>query len=78
MRVAERRGKDLQKLRTLMLLLASDADLPRSYQDHPLKGEWRDFRDAHVEPDWVLIYRFEGQDIIHFERTGTHSDLFRE
>ncbi len=76
--MAERRGKDLRSLRRLMQLIAEDAVLPQRYRDHPLKGEWRGFRDAHVEPDWVLIYRLEGEDIVRFERTGRHSDLFEE
>jgi len=45
------------------------------YLDHPLKGNWRGFRDAHIEPDWVLIYKIDGN-IVRFERTGRHTDLF--
>ncbi|MDO8360127.1 MAG: type II toxin-antitoxin system YafQ family toxin [Devosia sp.] len=77
-RLAERRGKDLGKLRRLMLLLAAGEPLPANYRDHALKGEWGGCRDAHVEPDWVLIYRLETENTIYFERTGTHSDLFDE
>jgi mRNA interferase YafQ len=73
----ERRGKELRKLHALMLLLAQEAALDASYRDHALKGEWVGSRDAHVEPDWILIYRLEGSDLIYFERTGTHSDLFK-
>jgi mRNA interferase YafQ len=60
-----------------MTLLGTGVPLPASYGDHPLRGEWKGFRDAHVEPDWILIYRLEDH-IVHFERTGTHSDLFDE
>jgi mRNA interferase YafQ len=77
-RLAERRGKDIRKLRALMLLLAEGSQLPARYKDHGLKGEWLGSHDAHVEPDWILIYRFEGVDTIYFERTGTHADLFDE
>ena len=76
-RLAEKRGKDLGKLEKLMTLIANGTPLPPSYGDHPLRGEWKGFRDAHVEADWVLIYRLEG-DAVYFERTGTHSDLFDE
>lgn len=76
-KLAEKRQKDLGKLRKLMLLLAEGTPLPASYRDHPLKGEWAGFRDAHVEPDWLLIYRIVDDQII-FERTGRHSDLFEE
>jgi len=75
-RIAERRGKDLSKLRALMSLLIEEKPLPESYLDHPLKGNWRSFRDAHIEPDWLLIYKIDG-DKVRFERTGRHSDLFQ-
>jgi mRNA interferase YafQ len=72
----ERRGKDLVKLRELLILLLDGAaDLPAAYQDHTLKGNWMGFRDAHIEPDWLLIYRVEG-DELRLARTGSHSDLF--
>jgi mRNA interferase YafQ len=71
----EKRGKDLGKLRELLRLLLSGNELPASYRDHPLKGDWRGFRDAHIEPDWLLIYRIAG-DELQLARTGSHSDLF--
>jgi mRNA interferase YafQ len=49
--------------------------LPLRYEDHPLAGGWKDCRDSHIEPDWLLIYRLDG-DAVHLIRTGTHSDLF--
>lgn len=54
---AERRGKDMAKLRALLQLLIGGDQLPVTYRDHPLKGEWSGYRDAHIEPDWLLIYR---------------------
>lgn len=74
-RLAEKRGKDLQKIRHVMELLIQEVPLPRQLMDHALRGEWKNFRDLHIEPDWVLIYRFDG-DFVRFERTGTHADLF--
>ncbi|MFA7665728.1 MAG: type II toxin-antitoxin system YafQ family toxin [Burkholderiaceae bacterium] len=76
-RAARKRGKDMSKLRTLMTLLIDGMPLPAHYLDHPLKGEWRSFRDAHIEPDWLLIYKVDG-DMVRFERTGRHVDLFDE
>ena len=73
----ERRGKDIAKLRALLLLLIEQQPLPATCRDHPLKGAWAGWRDAHIEPDWLLIYRVTG-DELHLARTGTHSDLFRE
>lgn len=72
----ERRGRNLAKLRTLLDLLIEGGPLPAEYKDHPLRGEFAGSRDCHVEPDWILIYTVEGNHI-RFERTGTHTDLFR-
>lgn len=74
---AKKRGKDMGKLRALLLLLIEGTPLPERYRDHPLKGEWAGWRDAHIEPDWLLIYRVAG-DELQLARTGTHSDLFDE
>jgi len=72
----ERRGKNLGSLRIVLGLLVEGKPLPAEYKDHPLRGEFAGSRDCHVEPDWVLIYTIDGNDV-RFERTGTHSDLFR-
>lgn len=72
---AERRGKDLSKLRDLLLMLLKGEDLPAAYRDHALRGDWNGFRDAHIEPDWLLIYKVDG-DELRLARTGSHSDLF--
>ncbi len=65
----------MKKLRTLLSLLIEGAPLPREYRDHPLRGNWEGYRDAHIEPDWLLIYKATAK-TVHFERTGTHVDLF--
>ena len=65
----------MAKLKRLVTLLCEGAPLPARYRDHALKGEWRAFRDAHIEPDWLLLYRVEG-DELQLARTGTHADLF--
>jgi mRNA interferase YafQ len=72
-----KRGKDMNKLRELILLLLAGDGLPEWYKDHPLKGNWKGYRDAHVEPDWLPIYRIAG-DELHLVRTGSHADLFDE
>ena len=73
----EKRGKDMNKLRALLLLLIEAAPLTEGYRDHPLKGKWAGYRDAHIEPDWLLIYRVVGNEL-QLARTGTHADLFDE
>ncbi|MDN5923670.1 MAG: type II toxin-antitoxin system YafQ family toxin [Xanthomonadales bacterium] len=76
-KAVKKRGKDMRKLKQLMAVLLADQALPEACLDHPLKGRWRRFRDAHIAPDWVLIYRIVG-DVVHFERTGRLTDLFKE
>jgi mRNA interferase YafQ len=75
---AGKRGEDLTKLREVMELLIEGKPLPPEFKDHPLRGNFAGSRDCHIEPDWVLIYTLAEKDThVRFERTGTHSDLFR-
>lgn len=71
----QKRGKDMDRLRHIVSLLLAGHPLPRVLGDHPLKGEWKPSRDLHIEPDWVMIY-YADSEVVRFERTGTHSDLF--
>jgi len=74
-RLAQRRGKDMSKLRELILLLAEASPPAPRHKDHPLTGEWKQHRECHLEPDWLVIYKVDGDDL-YLVRTGTHSDLF--
>lgn len=74
---AEKRGRDMERLRVLLRILAQGDAPPERYRDHQLRGNWVGWRDAHIEPDWLLIYRVEGNDL-RLGRTGTHADLFDE
>lgn len=74
-KIAGKRDKDLAKLRAMLELLLAGTTLPARYKDHPLKGNWGGCRDAHIEPDWLLIYRIQGE-ALHLLRTGRHADLF--
>lgn len=74
-KLAERRGKQMSKLRELVLLLMEGGSLPPRYKDHQLSGEWKSHRDCHIEPDWLLLYKIDGDDL-YLVRTGSHSDLF--
>ena len=76
-RRAEKQNKDLAKLRTLLTLLIRQEPLSPSYLDHPLRGKFKDYRGTHIEPDWILIYRIEGEEL-RLVRTGSHSDLFKK
>lgn len=70
-----KRGKDIEKLKALVTRLASGQALEPRYRDHALIGEWKNCRDCHLEPDWVLIYSADERHL-RLERTGSHSDLF--
>lgn len=74
-KLAEKRSRNMNMLRDIIGLLLADQPLPRELDYRPLKGEWTPSRDLHIEPDWVLIYSVDGE-VVYFERTGTHSDLF--
>jgi len=70
-----KRGKKFDKLDLVMEQLIQGLPLDPSLRDHKLEGDWSGSRECHVEPNWLLIYRIDGELII-FERTGTHPDLF--
>lgn len=72
----KKRGKDLNKLKEVVSAIAKGEALRECQRDHPLSGNWSGSRDCHVEPDWILIYRVDGE-FLFLERTGSHSDLFR-
>jgi mRNA interferase YafQ len=72
---ALRQGKDVEKLKAIMAKLASQENLDVKHRDHKLTGNFKDRRECHIEPDWLLIYKIESDKII-FETTGPHSDLF--
>ena len=71
-----KQGKDLEKLEYVIETLLSKKSLDQKFNDHSLSGKWKNHRDCHVEPDWLLIYRITSESLI-LERTGSHSDLFK-
>jgi mRNA interferase YafQ len=64
-----------RQLATVLAYLVDDAPLPPKFRDHPLTGQWHDFRDCHVRPDLVLIYRKPTPDNLQLVRLGSHSEL---
>ncbi|MES0491686.1 MAG: type II toxin-antitoxin system YafQ family toxin [Leptospirales bacterium] len=70
-----KRGKGIDKLKSVIRKLIDQEELSRNLKDQKLIGDFVGRRECHVEPDWLLVYRIENNDII-FERTGTHSDIF--
>lgn len=75
-----RRGKSENEIKSVIVMLANDETLPPKYKDHVLTGNFVGFRDCHIQPDWLLIYKKQDSDdglgILRLEATGTHSDLF--
>ncbi len=69
-------GKDLFKLVVVIETLLNGEILDLKFKDHTLIGKWKNHRDCHLEPDWILIYRLTNDSLI-LERTGSHSELFR-
>ncbi len=73
----ERRGYNLDLLRTTVSFLAEQKTLSEKYKDHRLTGDYTGYRECHITPDWLLVYRIDrDQLILVLTRTGTHSDLF--
>jgi len=72
----KRRGKNPEKLKIIIRSLISEEPLDPIQRDHKLIGNWQGRRECHIESDWLLTYKTEIDRIV-FERTGTHSDLFR-
>ena len=72
----KKRGYDLNLLESVIKLLAKGEVLPAEYKDHALIGDLKGFRECHILPDWLLVYRVnESILILTLTRTGTHSDL---
>lgn len=78
-KLAVKRGCNPQKLSDVISILANEQPLPPKYKDHPLinSKHYKNVRECHIEPDWLLIYKIVDQTLIlELLRTGTHSDLF--
>ena len=70
----KKRGKDIEKLKALVLRLRQGLPLESRNRDHALTGDWTPCRDCHIEPDWILIYTIFPEELRLF-RTGTHADI---
>lgn len=77
--LAMKRGFDMDLLDNVVMMLANEEKLPAKYHDHSLTGEYKDFRECHIKPDWLLVYRIDDDDLeLYLFRTGSHSDIFRK
>jgi mRNA interferase YafQ len=73
----KKRGKNLVKLTIIIRSIVEEESLDAIHRDHKLIGNWKGRRECHIESDWLLIYQVESDQVV-FERTGTHSDLFKK
>lgn len=72
-----KRGYDTKLFEAVVELLANEQPLPGRHKDHILSGNYAGFRECHITPDWLLIYRINSSELVlQLTRTGTHSDLF--
>jgi len=72
-----KRGRNLEKFKILARTLIEENKLDPLHRDHQLVGNYTGRRECHIEADWLLIYKLE-KDLIIFERTGSHADLFKK
>ena len=73
----KKQGKQIGKLKEIVRCIAEGKPLEPRYRDHSLIGPMKGSRDCHIEPDWLLIYRIDGESL-YLERTGSHSELFKK
>ena len=75
-KLAKKRGLPMQELKTVIEKLAAGIPLEEKHRDHALAGNYAMFRECHIRPDWLLIYRINDMELeLIAHRTGTHSDL---
>lgn len=70
-----RQGADLSRLKLVVETLVAEQPLEARFRDHALVGNWKGYRECHIQPDWLLIYRVTN-DELQLVRTGSHVDLF--
>ena len=76
-KLAAKRGLPVSELDDCIRLLVTGEEMPSSYRDHALIGNWAGHRECHIRGDWLMIYRLEDNDIVLvLVRSGSHSDLF--
>lgn len=76
-KLALKRHMDIALLDDIIRALSYGEALPKKNKDHALTGDWAGYRECHILPDWLLIYRIEDDVLVlTLTRTGTHGDLF--
>ena len=76
-KLAQKQGKNIDKLFAVVNTLANGETLAPKFRDHALSGDYKGCRECHIEPDWLLIYAIDnGLLVLVLNRVGSHSDLF--
>lgn len=76
-RRCQKQNKPMDKFKDIHELLVEGSSLPEQNRDHNLSGNWSGYRECHIEPDWLLIYRIdEANNILEYVRMGSHAELF--
>ncbi len=72
-----KRGLDIDAMNDVINLLASTGTLPQKYRPHKLSSKFKNAWECHIEPDWLLVWQQDDEELILlFINTGTHSDIF--
>jgi mRNA interferase YafQ len=77
LKAAKKRNLDMNQIETVIILLAEGKILEPKHKDHALKGNYVGYRECHISPDWLLVYKIQDDILVlTLSRTGSHSDLF--
>ncbi len=74
-KTCQKRKRDMALLRQAIDTLRIPAPLPSKNKDHRLMGNYSGYRECHIAPDWLLIYKHTDTELL-LDRTGSHADLF--
>ena len=64
LKIISKRNYNLDLLDEVVSTLAEQKPLPEKNKDHPLTGDYIGFRECHIQPDWLLVYRVEDEDLL--------------
>ena len=78
LKLAKKQNKNIDKLFEIIEILADGNQLSAKYRDHELTNNYKDTRECHIEPDWLLIYEIREEILVlMLNRLGSHSELFQ-
>ena len=78
-KLARKQQKDISYLKEVIEKLRKKQKLPEELNDHKLVGNLKKYRELHLEPDWLLLYRIDdNRNELKFARLGSHSEIYRQ